>query len=209
MAEVIAEPPSPAQADDHKRDQRDADHVGELRRRVEDSRGPGPLASRKPVARRLRDHGERGRLRYAQEHPRGEDPGESAGDGGDSRREGPEQRAPAPDPRRAHAVDEEAHGDLQDRIGPVEGAEEDAQLDGAEAELPLQLRGGDGEIYPVEEADEDSGAQEKADPPSPHGYAGCGWGRHGRGSPSAGCPDCKVCLWPGGVPIFPEPHLPP
>ncbi len=126
------------------------------------------LAAREPVAGCLGIGREGRRLRDAEQDTRAEDEAEAAGQGDQPRSDAPKERANAAHGHDAQPVEHDSNRDLQDGVGPKEGAEKQAELTRSEAELLLKLRRRDRDVHPVEIVDENAGAEQKPDrPPTP------------------------------------------
>ena len=163
-----AKAPAPAECDDRDRHQRHANDVGEFRRRVEDRSCRGALAAREPVAGGLGIGREGRRFRDAEQNPRSEDEAEAAGESDNSRSDAPQECANTAHRHYAKPVEHDSDRDLQDGVGPEEGAEKQTQITRGQAELLLQLRRGDRDVHAVEIIDENARAEQKPNhPPTP------------------------------------------
>jgi hypothetical protein len=66
----------------------------------------------------------------------------------------------------SEAVEQDAHGELAEHVGPLKGAEEVAEGDEGDAELGVEGVVGNGDIDPVYVVDEDSDGEEESDVPA-------------------------------------------
>jgi len=91
-----------------------------------------------------RDHAKRrgpvGRFHHSEEKPKGEQAGESGGEGSGGSHSGPQQNSRVIGPAEVHPVEEAPNSELSERVGVIEDGEEESEI--GIIKMQLALNGG-------------------------------------------------------------------